>query len=300
MSRGDRHYFLSALINMICRTLIAICLLITLDIQPTKPADQTDIAVSTLEFGGSVSKLLWVSIRDQQRVDAAGADGYVKLAEKIRMQIDLGRASSAVVGANFNLIATTLGYSAVVDPEPLTKAVAGVAAYGAKKAGDALGQAVLDASQEQARGILAQGLKESGISSTELQSINPDQLRSRVADLQVGGVKLRELLRDTPGAISMIEAASVDLATKMGVEALARTGAVGTDVTSIKADVAKTMSNLADYQKVVKQRLDRIDVNLSQLQQNADIANAKLDKLRDQVQGNTAAIQSLAAISYSG
>jgi len=134
------------------------------------------IATAGIEFGGSVGKLSWGVVSDQRAVSAAEADRYTKLAERVRMQVDIGRSTSRVVITNFNVAATTLGYYAATSPEPLSKAVAGLAAWGAKKSGDALGAAVLDAAEDQARAVLAEGLKESGIPSTELQTMTAQQL----------------------------------------------------------------------------------------------------------------------------
>ena len=53
------------------------------------------MAVSALEFGGSVGKLLWVSVSDPQ-MRPAEADRYTQLARCLRTQIDTGRASSEV------------------------------------------------------------------------------------------------------------------------------------------------------------------------------------------------------------
>jgi hypothetical protein len=218
----------------------------------------------------------------------------------VKQQIDLGRSSSAVIGAHFNMVATALIYGATVDPEPLSKAVAGVAAWGAKKTGDAVGQLVLQDAQNRARATLAQGLKDSGLSATDLRTMTPDELRSRVGDFQIGGAKLRDLLQDVPGALPLLEAQSVDLATNLGVEASARTEGIGSDVSVMKADLAKVTSELADYQKTVTTHLDRLDAGLNQLKQSVGESQVKMEALSAAVQDTTVSIRSLAAISYAG
>jgi hypothetical protein len=262
-----------------------------------RAADQTDVAVSALEFGGSIGKLLWVSVKEQQTSRPGGADAYKRLAEKVKSQIEIGRASAALVSGNFNVIATTLGYSAAVDPEPLSKAVAGVAAYGAKKAGDALSQAVLDQVGVQARAILAQGLK--NVPPAEISSMTVSQLRARVADFQVGEMTIREILKDIPDALPILEAASVDLAEKLTIEGLAKSEAIGADVSKVRDNISQLTTNLADYRNAVQNHLGKIDTGLATLQQDSKVANQKLDELK-KVLGNTAAIQSFASISYTG
>jgi hypothetical protein len=279
---------------------VAVFTWLTLSVMaPVQAADQTDIAVSALEFGGSLGKLLWVGISDQRRA-ATDGDRYTKLAAQVRTQIDLGRSSGALIASNFDVISTALVYSAAVDPEPLPKAIVGVAAWGAKKTGDTIGDAVLGAAQERARAVLAQGLKESGISAAELQTMTPEELKGRVADFQVGGAKLRDLLQDVPGAIPMLQAESIDLATNIGVAALAQTQGIGTDVAEIKADVAKTTADLTQYQTTVQNHLQRLEDGLGELNEDAKNANIKMNVLQTAVQGNTVVIQSLATISYSG
>ncbi len=263
-------------------------------------ADRTEIATSALEFGGSIGKLLWVAVEDHSGVKQAEADQYTKLASQIREQIDVGRASSSLVRANFKVVGTTLAYAAAVDPEPVSKAVSGFAAWGAKKTGDALGQLVIDKSQEQARAILAQGLKNSGLSEAQLKKMTASELRSQVADLKVGGQTLREVLKDDPDSLSMLQAHATDIATHIGVEALARSEGTAADVKTIQQDLANTNKTIADYQDEVKKHLVNIDSRISGLEDATRIANQKLNELKTQVQGQSKAIQTLAQISYSG
>ena len=263
-------------------------------------ADKADVAISALEFGGSLGKLLWISVRDQQRLSAAEANRYIQLAERVRTQVDLGRATSELIGANFNLVAASATAVAVADPEPLTKGVAGVAAWGAKKTGEAIGRAVLDQAQDQARSILAQGLQESGISQNELHTMTPNELRSRVADLQVGGVKLQDALRDVPGAIDMLQAQSIDLATNIGVEALARSQAIGTDLSAVKTAIVQTKADLDEYRTIVTNHIIGVQDGLNQLREDTVALNSSVNVIKNKVGGNTAAIQGLAAISYAG
>jgi hypothetical protein len=283
------------------RALLAtISLLPLCSANPARGDDKAGFAVSAIEFGGSVSKLLWVSVRDEQQMSIADADQYKQLAQRVRAQIDLGRSSSELITANLNLVAGGVTVGAAADPEPLSKAITGVAAWGAKKTGETIGRAVLSRAEDQGRMILAQGLKESGLSSDDLRAMGPEQLRSRVADLQVGGAKLRDALRDVPGALDMLQAQSIDLATNLGVEAIARSNAIGADVSAMKKAVAQTMANVNDYQKAVNAHMDRLESGLNQLQNDTAALSSRLDTLRNAVQGNTVAIQSLATISYAG
>src|SRR5262249_24937010 len=231
-------------------------------------ADSTAIATSALEFGGSLGKLLWVSTEFRSNVTQADADQYSKLASQIKEQIEIGRASSSLVKANFDVIATTLAYSSAVDPEPLSKAVTGIAAWGAKKTGDALGQMVLDQTQKQAQGILAKGLQDTGFSPAQLRAMTPDQLRDKVKDLNIGGQKLGDILKDDPESIRMLENHAVDIATDIGVDALARAKGTAADVNAIKNDLAKTKQQLQDYQQQVSDHLTNVETRVTELEQS--------------------------------
>ena len=277
-------------------------IMIVLLCQPAPGAtpDRTEIATSALDFGASIGKLLWVSVEDHSAVTKSDADRYTKLAFQIKEQIDLGRASSSLVTANFNVIGTTLAYGAAVDPEPVSKAVSGLAAWGAKKTGDALGEAVIAQSQKQAQAILAQGLKNSGLSAAALKGMTADQLRDKVADLQIGGQKLSDILKDDPDSLRMLQANATDIAMNIGVENLALSQGTAADVKTIQKDLADTRQQITDFQHDVTTHLDNVDKRLSGLEDATVAANQKLDVLKNEVQGNSKAIQTLAQISYSG
>jgi len=283
------------------RATTAVLILVTLAYsQPAAAADPTQIAISGLEFGGSIGKLLWVTKQASDNASRTDADRYTRLALKVKDQIELGRASAAVVKSNFDLAGTALMYIAATDPEPLTKAVAGVSAWGAKKLGDSVAGMAIDESQKQAMAILAQGLKNSGLSAAELQHMTPAELRDRVGDLQVGGEKLRAILSDQPEALNRLQAHAMDIATNISVEALARADGTAKDVQTIKADVAETTKKLAEFQDEVQHHLTQIDDRITGLEVATRDATEKLTALQADVRGNTAAIQTLAQISYSG
>ena len=263
-------------------------------------ADRAEVAASALQFGGSVGKLLWVAAEAQSNVTSSEANQYTLLAYQIKEQIDLGRASSSLIKANFDVTGTVLAYAAAVDPEPLSKALSGVAAWGAKKTGDALGQFVIEQSQKQAQGILAQGLRDSGLSEEQLRNMTPDELRAQVSDLRIGGQTLRDILKDDPDSLRMLQEHATDIATRIGVEALAKADGTAADVKTIQQDLAKTKQEITDYQTAVRDHLGKIDSSISGLGDATRVANEKLDDLKNKVLGDSKAIQTLAQVSYSG
>jgi hypothetical protein len=264
----------------------------------TQAEDKTEIATSALELGGSLGKMVWQGLADRKAIGAS-ADDYTKLAYRVRSEIDIGRSSSAVVSAQFNFLAINLGYAAVVSPEPLSKGIAGVAAWGAKKAGDALSAQILDKTEERAREVLAEGLKESGLSASEIHNMSAAQLRSHVADFQIGGTKIRDILKDDK-TLEILQEASTDLALDLGVEAVAQGKAIGTDVNEAKQQMLQMKDELTKYQNATNARLNRIQTSLTKLQNDADVAKSDLEELKSSVANNTTMIKGLVAVSYSG
>ncbi len=263
-------------------------------------ADRTEVATAALQFGGSLGKLLWVAEQSQANINQANGTPYTDLAYKVKQQIDLGRASSSLIGANFDVVGTALAYTAVGDPEPLSKAITGVAAWGAKKTGDALGEYFLGQAQQQAETILAQGLKNSGLSEADLEKMTPNELRDKVADLQIGGQSLRDILKDDPQSLSMLQANATDIATNIGVAALAKADGTAADVKAVQQQLAETNKNLSAFEDSVQSRLDTMQSSVADLEDATTDANAKLDSLNAKVQGQAKAMQTMADIAYSG
>ncbi|MCK1738987.1 hypothetical protein IVA79_34720 [Bradyrhizobium sp. 138] len=284
----------SVIRRLLCTTAIASYL-----VSPASAADELSIALAGIEYGASVGSLLYTTSEDKRKIETA-PDAFSKLALRVQAKINEGRASSNVVASYFAMQTTALTYAAALDPEPFSKGTAAVAAWGSKLAGDAITKSMLDQAQEQARSILAQGLKQSKLSNDQLRAMTPEQLRAKVGDFQIGGRKMREILADNPQALSMLEAESVDLATNIGVEALARSTAIGADVNAVKSKVSALQKNLKEYQDAMTSRLTTIEKGLGAVAESARVAHVKIDELKQQVGANTAAIQSLAAVSYSG
>src|SRR5262245_42056848 len=98
--RNDRAFRRSRLAAQCMATLMT-----TTFLQPTATmaADGTEVAISALEFGGSVGKLLWLAVDSRSHATENEANQYRKLAFAVKDQIELGRASSSLVQANFNV-----------------------------------------------------------------------------------------------------------------------------------------------------------------------------------------------------
>ncbi|TXN76056.1 hypothetical protein [Methylobacterium sp. WL8] len=263
-------------------------------------ADKAEVAISMMEFGGSIGSLLWVTQQSVQKDSESNPNRYTRLANSIKDRIDAGRASSSLVRANFNVVFTTLAYSSAVDPEPMSKVALGVAAWSAKKTGDWIGGLVIEQSQKQAQDILAQGLKESGFSETEVRGMSAEQLKARVPDLKVGGQILRDILKDDPESLQRLQAHAADVATTIASEAFSRADGAQRTADTVRDDLKKTKITIDEYQKEVGKRLDRLNIGVANLAKYTIESTAKLDLLRQEVGTNTKAIQALAQVSFSG
>jgi hypothetical protein len=267
--------------------------------QTSEAGDASDVADSVLQLGGSIGKLVWTRVKYDNEKIQAEANQYQVVALQVKNQVEVGRAASEVVKGTLGVVGTTLAYATIVDPEPLSKGIAGVAAWGAKTTGDALGQLVLDNSQERARSILAGLFQNNGITPKDLKSLTPTELQDKVADLKLGGATMRDILND-PKSLAMLQANAVDIAADIGVEAFGRAAAAEHDVAAVKSDVVRLREDIQSYQDAVGTRLDGMTTKLSNLQSVTDLAAQRLSELNTAVGANSSAIRTLSQVSYSG
>lgn len=263
-------------------------------------AGETEVAISLLEFGGSMGNLLWLSHEADKHSRIPDANQYIRLATSIKDKIETGRASSSLIKANFDVISTTIAYASAADVEPMSKVTLGIAAWGAKKAGDAIGEQVLAESQREAQSILTQGFKESGFTAADLQTMSVSTLREKIPDLKIGGEALRQILKDDPQSLARVQAHFIDIATDIGVAAFVNADNAQRSADAVRDDLAKTRANIEDYQKGVEKRLQKIQDCVSDLAKATVVAADKLSELQNEVGGNSKAIHDLAQISFSG
>jgi hypothetical protein len=262
--------------------------------------ERTDLAISALEFGGSLGHLLWTEVKARDTTTMADANLYQRLALRVREQIEEGRASSSLVRANFDVVGTALIYAAVTDPEPLSKSIAGLGAWAAKKTGDAVGQLVIESSRDQTLKLLARGLQNERLSTARLKAMTPDQFVARVGDLKIGGQSLRDTFRNEPDMLAMVQAHATDIALDIGVEAISRQAGTAADVKALRADLTKTKKVIAEYQAEMQTRLTKIESHIVELEATTTAASDRLALLANSVKGNSQSLQLIARISYSG
>lgn len=266
-----------------------------------KTAAAVAAADAALDFGVSLGKILWITVNPEFRpVNDPNTEPYRRLALKVKQQIEMGRASSALLKANFDVIGTALAYTAVTDPEPMTKTAAAVAAWAAKKTGDGLAQKVLDQSLEQARGILSEAIKQTSMTDQDIDSLSPEQFRARVKDLRYGNATVGEILKDDPKSLQMLEAQAQDIASTVGLRTLSVSEGTAKTAAEIRMDLQDMRSQLEDFQQEVASHFQAVEKSLKDLKSGVDVANQKLTQLSTAVAGNTKAIKTLAEISFGG
>lgn len=261
-------------------------------------ASKEDVANSALEFGASFGKLLYGSMVNDTTQTKIEADPYTRLAAKAKSELAEGRTSSALIANNFKLIGALVSVGAAkATPDPRGAVAIGlVGAWAAKKLGDAFEESIMRDTQKRVNSIVAQGLKEAGLKPQDWQGLTKEQLRTKVADLKIGGRKLRDELAGNAEALQMVQAHTVDIVMDMGLETLFRTQDIAVGVEKIKEDAA----NIRKYQVEMKERLSKIETHMSKVQAATLEANNKLDDLRERVKDQSKAIRTLSEISYSG
>ncbi|MDW9478922.1 hypothetical protein GOB57_09540 [Sinorhizobium meliloti] len=100
---------------------------ITIVCSPATATDTPDIkaaqqiAEPLLKLGFSTAKLVWLSTTQPSLPKGMPLTVYSNLAVNLQGRIKEGRAAAQVAGASFDIVASTLTYVAVTDPEPLRR-----------------------------------------------------------------------------------------------------------------------------------------------------------------------------------
>src|SRR5262245_49722886 len=77
-------------------------------------AGQIEAAKALLQFGFSTGVLVWKSLDGPPKTSTG--DRYIEVAQRLKAQLEQGRAVSSVVQSNFDVAATILAYEATVNP----------------------------------------------------------------------------------------------------------------------------------------------------------------------------------------
>jgi hypothetical protein len=255
------------------------------------------MAQSAMQFGGTTGRLMWQVVESPTSGNAP-PNSYLSLAEKVKSQIDLGRATSSLIKQPFNTIATISAYSASKAPDPLDAGILGVVAWASKKTGDYLESLVGDHVEKEALQILANGLPH--LSVEAYKSLSTEELKNQLADLEIGGQQLRVILEDYPKALGMVQASAADNVANISVEALEEARAAQEDVGQIRKTLSEDWEQITNYQTAMGTRMHAVESGLDDLQGTADQSRQKLDDLETSVEGQAEASAAIAGLSYPG
>ncbi|RZL03834.1 MAG: hypothetical protein EOP36_03055 [Rubrivivax sp.] len=255
-----------------------------------------EIAVSLMNFGATTGTAIYQAYAAQETAKADGTEFQI-LARQVAAKTAEGRAASAAVSGPLQVVEAGLTYAAVLDPEPTTKVIAALGAYGARKLGEAAGAAIYDAAEKQALGYLAEGLSKVALSPAQLQAMSPESFATAVADIKVGDKAMREVLADQPKALALLQSHAEDLRSNIGVAAMLEAKKTSEDVATVRAKLSGTASNLQAFREETAKRLGQLQTTVDELGKQAAETNSRLQGLEESVAGNTKAIQSLAQIS---
>lgn len=269
---------------------------VTSEVSAATAVSPENIAVSLFEYSASTGSALYemVSADNKQRIPG---DYYQNIAYAVAKEIQSGKVSSSIVQGPFKLASDLLTIGAIADPEPQTKIIATLAAYGSRKFGEAAGQSIYDAAQNRAVEILARALKESNVTAAELDGLSAEQFSKMVDNLSIGNIKMREILKGQNQAMEMLKTHAEDFVGKTSAAALLQAKRTASDVEQIKKRLVEDGNNLEAFHKDTKDALDKIEVGLNVLKKNAEQANEDLVDLRKEIGTNTRSLQSLAQIS---
>jgi len=257
-----------------------------------------EVAKSLLQFGFSTGALLWESVKVQEvRNDG---DRYTQLAQKLKQEMDQGRAQSTVVRSVFDVIYTGVMYEATIDPEPFSKAVSVVVAYGAKRAGDYFGDYALQQSQDRFLGALAVALKENNVTAEQLNNMSADQLKQTIDTIQIQGQAFRDILKDEPLAMDMLQANASDFAQHMGAAALLGVKELKGDVSEIASQLNNTAGQIRKLQENTDRRLSDLSKQMKEMQDEAIESKQAIIDLQADVGAARKATQTLSQISFLG
>jgi hypothetical protein len=262
--------------------------------QGLSPQDKNVLAL--LEWGGSTASALYGLVQADLHRRVPG-DRYEQLAREITYQIHAGQSASALVRAPMDLAGSALYTAALVDPEPFSRTAALVGGYASKKFGEAISQSIVDKANAQADAILKRGLDESKIALSDLQNMPPQQFTQTIESLMIGDRKLAEILKDSPQSLERIRNHANDLRDTAQLATLATVQGIKGTVDEIAQGVAAATKQLDQMGKTLNARLDDVQTGLSALNDAVVQQGKDLATLQKSVEGNSAALQTLAQVS---
>lgn len=262
---------------------------------------QVDLAISTLKFGGSLGKLLWVSVAPTTvPTTPEQANAYVVLAGRLTQQVAMGRATSQLLSGTFDIASTATAALATVDPEPFSRGLGMFASWGMKQIGQASTSVVLEETKREARAIVATAIQNSGMSDGQLQNMSAAELGAKLKEFRIGGHALSDVFKDDPKGLQLLTDTGIQLAQEVGVLALSKAEKAADNVAEVQSRVSKLESSLADFCTDVNGRFDLVNSDLRDLKASSDAVKVSLDALERKVGGDEEALRALTQISYSG
>ena len=252
--------------------------------------------LALLEWGGSTASAVYGVVKADSLRRVPG-DRYEQLAREITYQVQTGQASSALVRAPMDLASSALYATALVDPEPLSRTAALVGGYASRKFGEAIGQAIVDKANAQADAILKRGLDDNNITLGALQSMSPQTFTQAIENLMIGDKKLAEILKDSPQSLERIRSHANDLRDTAQLATLATVQGIQGTTDEIAQGVDAATQQLDQMGKVLNTRLDEVQTGLSALNDAVAQQGKDLEVLQKSVEGNAAALQTLAQVS---
>jgi predicted nucleic acid-binding Zn-ribbon protein len=259
-------------------------------------AHSQDLTQPLINWGGTTATALAAANNARVLRNTPGSD-FQRLASSVAATLEEGRAASLAVQAPMTLVSSALGTTAALDPEPVSKTISALAAYGAYKFGEAIGNYIYKQSEQKALGVLSLGLSKVQLSPAQLQAMPAEKFAKVVEDLVVGGKQMKVILSDQPKALDLLKAHAEDLRTNIGVAALLQAKKANENIEEVKQTLRDTSQQIDRFQKETANKLEGIKTDLTALAQQSTETNKMLGDLAQAVNGNSKAIAAVTQIS---
>ncbi|KYK50348.1 hypothetical protein A1D31_39135 [Bradyrhizobium liaoningense] len=187
-----------------------------------------------------------------------------------------------------------------VASDPTSKIPLFIAAYGAKKAGDELGQIMLDQAQQRFLSGVSGALKRENYTPDELNSMDHARLAEAIETAKIQEQAFRDVLQNEPDALELVKRSAFDRADNTSTAALLGISELKGDVQQIAAELGDTARQIESLQKETEGRLDVLTSQMKEMHALAEESKRSLNSLRQDVAASRKATQTLAQVSFLG
>lgn len=270
--------------------------------QAQAPMGEEKTATSLFRFGFSYGALLW-NEAERSRADTSSGNKHVDLARELKAELDRSRDGVNLLRADFNVVAAGTFAAAAADPEPMSKISLFIAAYGAKKTGEELGQKMLDQSQQRFFSAISTSLKQDNYTAEALKDMsrnNRDKLIEVIETAKLKDQAFRDVLKGEPGVLEMLKNHTLDRIDNYSAASLLAVTELKGDVQQIRTELVDTAQQVINLQKATDGRLNKLTGQMKEVLALTEESKRSLNSIRQDAATAKKATQTLSQISFLG